>query len=121
MRRVVVFPHPEGPSSEKNSPRLIDSVRSSTATVEPKRLVTPSKRIASWPAPSPPAALGAVASVVVWFAAHAASLPINTFSSSRCPSKRGSAMARATNRNEIASIKVPIALIVGLTPKRIEE
>ena len=30
-------------------------------------------------------------------------------------------MAKATIKNEITSIKVPIALIVGLTPKRIEE
>src|SRR4051812_34459005 len=41
MRRSVVLPHPEGPSRAKNSPRPISTETSSTATVAPKRLVTP--------------------------------------------------------------------------------
>ena len=42
IRSVVVFPHPLGPSSEKNSPSSIVSVTSLTAAVLPKRLLTPS-------------------------------------------------------------------------------
>ena len=42
IRSSVVLPQPEGPSSEKNSPRRIASVTSSTATKSPKRLLTPS-------------------------------------------------------------------------------
>src|SRR6185295_8702941 len=52
---------------------------------------------------------------------HPASPPISTFCSPRRPSRRGSATAKATIRNEITSIRVPIALIVGRTPNRIEE
>jgi hypothetical protein len=40
MRRVVVLPQPEGPRREKNSPRAIEKVTSSTAATSPKRLVT---------------------------------------------------------------------------------
>ena len=39
-RSVVVLPHPEGPSSEKNSPRPTSIVTLSTATASPKRLTT---------------------------------------------------------------------------------
>src|SRR4051812_12014277 len=39
MRRVVVFPDPEAPSSVRNSPAAISNERSSTATNSPKRLV----------------------------------------------------------------------------------
>src|SRR5688572_15390047 len=42
-RRVVVLPHPEGPRSEKNSPRPISSDTPSTAVCAPKRLVTDRK------------------------------------------------------------------------------
>src|SRR3954452_18354438 len=42
----VVFPHPEGPSSVMNSPRLTLIHASSSATVLPKRRVTPSRRTA---------------------------------------------------------------------------
>jgi hypothetical protein len=42
IRSAVLFPHPDGPSSTRNSWSLISSVRSSTATTSPKRLVTPS-------------------------------------------------------------------------------
>ena len=41
MRSSVVLPQPEGPSSEKNSPRRMSSETRSTAAVSPKRLVTP--------------------------------------------------------------------------------
>src|SRR5919112_4219736 len=47
MRSVVVLPHPEGPSREKNSPSWTSSVRSSTATNSPKRLVTPESSTAT--------------------------------------------------------------------------
>jgi hypothetical protein len=53
--------------------------------------------------------------------AHALSPPISTVSSSRRPSSRGRATAMARIKNEITSIEVPIALIVGVTPKRIDE
>ena len=39
-RKVVVLPQPEGPSSEKNSPRRISNETASTAVTGPKRLVT---------------------------------------------------------------------------------
>ena len=35
MRSVVVFPHPDGPSSEMNSPGSIVSERPSTAVASP--------------------------------------------------------------------------------------
>src|SRR5690242_11239573 len=41
MRSRVVLPQPEGPSSEKNSPRRISNDTSSTAFTEPKDLETP--------------------------------------------------------------------------------
>jgi len=41
IRSEVVLPHPDGPSIEKNSPRPTVMVTSSTATVSPKRFVTP--------------------------------------------------------------------------------
>src|SRR5207237_9117421 len=44
IRRVVVFPQPEGPSRLKNSPRSMSSVRSSTAVTSANRLVTRSSR-----------------------------------------------------------------------------
>ena len=40
MRRVVVFPHPDGPSIAKNSPRAMAKSASCTATKSPKRLDT---------------------------------------------------------------------------------
>jgi hypothetical protein len=53
---------------------------------------------------------------------HAPSRPSSTPSPlSRRPSRRGSATARPIVRTETASIRVPIALIVGVTPKRIAE
>ena len=42
MRKSVVLPQPDGPSSAKNSFGRISSDTSSTATTLPKRLVTPS-------------------------------------------------------------------------------
>src|SRR5271170_5549707 len=45
MRRVVVFPQPEGPRMTRNSPSKISSETSSTATSPLKRLVTWSSRI----------------------------------------------------------------------------
>ncbi len=41
MRRMVVFPHPEGPRNEKNSPSLIVRSRLRTAVKAPKRFTTP--------------------------------------------------------------------------------
>jgi hypothetical protein len=41
IRSEVVLPHPDGPSKEKNSPGATSIVTLSTATVAPKRLVTP--------------------------------------------------------------------------------
>ena len=41
MRRVVVLPQPEGPSSEKNSPSSMARSRSATATTSSNRLTTP--------------------------------------------------------------------------------
>jgi hypothetical protein len=41
MRSVVVFPHPLGPNSEKNSPSWISIETSSTAGLPPKLLLTP--------------------------------------------------------------------------------
>src|SRR3990172_11204277 len=45
MRKVVVLPQPEGPSSTKNSPSSIESVRSLTATVRPNCLRTLTSRM----------------------------------------------------------------------------
>jgi hypothetical protein len=46
IRREVVFPHPDGPTSTVIWPEGISSVRSSTATVPSAyRLVTPSNLI----------------------------------------------------------------------------
>src|SRR5581483_788686 len=44
MRRVVVFPQPEGPRSVANEPRGTSKDTSSTAAVSPKRFVTRSSR-----------------------------------------------------------------------------
>src|SRR5215470_13653529 len=44
IRNSVVLPQPEGPSSAKNSTCPISSESASTATTEPNRLVTASKR-----------------------------------------------------------------------------
>src|SRR5262245_45461016 len=44
IRSVVVFPHPDGPSSEKNSPPSISRVTSSTATLRPNDFRTASSR-----------------------------------------------------------------------------
>src|SRR6478672_9472294 len=45
MRRVVVLPQPDGPSSEKNSPARISRSIPSTARTSPNRLVSPTRRI----------------------------------------------------------------------------
>ena len=54
MRSVVVLPQPDGPSIAKKAPRGIDSVRSSTAVMSPKRLVTPSRWMSASAALLPP-------------------------------------------------------------------
>ncbi len=41
IRRVVVLPQPDGPSSEKNSPLAISMSRPSTTVSAPKTLVRP--------------------------------------------------------------------------------
>ena len=45
MRRLVVLPHPLGPSNEKNSPSRMTMSTSSTATTSPKVLVMPARWI----------------------------------------------------------------------------
>ena len=45
IRRVVVLPQPDGPSSEKNSPDRISSEMSSTARTSPNRFETLDRRI----------------------------------------------------------------------------
>src|SRR6185295_18778272 len=45
IRNNVVLPHPEGPSSAKNSPSRISRLTFSTAVTLPKRLVIPSNRM----------------------------------------------------------------------------
>ena len=52
MRSVVVLPHPDGPSSEKNSPAAISSRRRSTAVTSPKVFVR--SRMSMWPPAIPP-------------------------------------------------------------------
>ena len=106
-RSVVVLPQPDGPSSEKNSPRAICSVMSSTAVKSPKRLVTPPSSTAQSPLP----------------AAHVAVLlPVSTATPlSRRPSSRGSSTASTMKPSETSSISVPTALIVGEMPKRSAE
>ncbi len=56
IRRVVVLPQPEGPSSEKNSPCLIDSSTLSTTVVSPNRLVSPTSSTAASAVSEVPAA-----------------------------------------------------------------
>src|SRR5947199_197619 len=46
-RRQVVFPEPDGPRMEKNSPSVTSRSTPSTATTSPKRLRTPSSRTAA--------------------------------------------------------------------------
>src|SRR6188508_298697 len=46
IRRVVVFPDPDGPSIEKNSPSRTSRSTPSTATTSPNRFTTPSNRTA---------------------------------------------------------------------------
>src|SRR5438552_1174956 len=41
MRSIVVLPEPDGPSIEKNSPDSTSRSTPSTATMAPKRFVTP--------------------------------------------------------------------------------
>jgi hypothetical protein len=46
MQRIsVVFPEPFGPSQPRQRPRGTSIVTSSTATVRPKRFVTPASRM----------------------------------------------------------------------------
>ena len=63
IRRVVVLPQPDGPSSEKNSPAAIVKQASSTATKSAKRLVTWSISMTT-AAGTPPAAAPAASAVV---------------------------------------------------------
>src|SRR5215475_4990007 len=52
VRRVVVFPHPEGPSRAMSSPSRTSRWRSSTATTLSKRLVRPLTAMTDIEAPS---------------------------------------------------------------------
>src|SRR5215212_6845078 len=45
MRRLVVLPQPDGPSSEKNSPALMSSVTPSTATTLPSKVLVTSSSL----------------------------------------------------------------------------
>src|SRR5688500_18357244 len=45
MRRLVVLPQPDGPSSEKNSPALMSSVTLSTATTLPSNVLVTSSSL----------------------------------------------------------------------------
>src|SRR4051812_45463879 len=45
MRRQVVLPEPDGPSSVKNSPRRMSRFTPSTATTSPNSLRTPTSRM----------------------------------------------------------------------------
>src|SRR3954469_3265724 len=54
IRSVVVFPHPDGPSSAKKAPEGTVRSRLSTATNEPKRLVRPLNRRSDPPEAPPP-------------------------------------------------------------------
>src|SRR5258706_15040092 len=57
MRKVVVLPQPEGPSSDTNSPEASSSVTSETAAVSPKRFERPRKAsfvIDGWNGARPP-------------------------------------------------------------------
>ena len=49
IRSVVVFPQPDGPSREKNPPAGISRLMASTATTDPKCLVSETRL--SWPVP----------------------------------------------------------------------
>jgi hypothetical protein len=44
MRKVVVLPEPDGPSSTKNSPGSIARSMPCSTVVAPCRLITPSRR-----------------------------------------------------------------------------
>src|SRR5207249_1360201 len=47
IRRTVVLPHPDGPTRIMNSPSRISRSKSWTATVSPKRFLTPLKTISA--------------------------------------------------------------------------
>ena len=51
IRSVVVFPQPDGPSSEKNPPAGISRSMASTAMKDPKRLVSATRLTWPWPGP----------------------------------------------------------------------
>src|SRR5215218_5705967 len=70
MRRSVVLPQPDGPSSAKNSPSRISSESRSTAAKPENRLLTASKRTSTRDAPR--AAVNPPAPPVLRFAGIAA-------------------------------------------------
>src|SRR5215213_7223445 len=70
MRRSVVLPQPDGPSSAKNSPSRISSESRSTAAKPEKRLLTASKRTSTRDVPR--AAVNPPAPPVLRFAGIAA-------------------------------------------------
>ena len=102
MRSVVVLPHPDGPSRLKNSPFGIARSMLSTAVKSPNRFVTPSIVIASDTYPL--------------------SCPVSTLMPlSLRPKNLGIRTAAMTAVIETTIMSVPIALIVGETPKRIAD
>ena len=54
VRIRVVFPHPDGPSTTRNSPDSISRSTPATAVTSPKRLTIPDRRTALMLAPSAP-------------------------------------------------------------------
>jgi hypothetical protein len=67
MRRVVVFPDPDGPSIEKNSPSATCKLTPPTATTSPKRFSTFSS-VTAGAVERPDSVTGAPAAVVVTMA-----------------------------------------------------
>src|SRR5262245_55908395 len=90
MRRVVVLPQPDGPSREKNSPRAIVKVTSSTAATSPNRLVTRSISMTG-PLPLPLLPSPGRASVVLVSPCGSVAVPVpfplvsRAATSGRCP------------------------------------
>ena len=105
IRSVVVFPQPDGPSSEKNSPCLDLEVepahRDRVAEALGHALEANCRRLGR------PSAHGC-------FRAHAASRPKSTPQPALAPAEQARQRDREPDRaRETASMNVPIALIVG--------
>src|SRR5690349_16003409 len=105
MRSVVVFPHPDGPSRLVNVPDGISRFMRSTATTDPKRLVTAiivTSGVASaapsrWPSAVEAAAAAAPAGGALW--------PVSARLTGAVtgPSQRGGVGAASDRRDETAT------------------